>query len=320
MKMSAQTSNAFEDLSGVSTAAFENPYDALIAASNNDPVQLQERYAQHRSARNAQQKAKILDKGFTGPIIDPILRKLDDQTIEPGYVDPRNCLVFWGRPTEKIKDLIHRVQQELRSVVPHLWLMPRDNLHITALEITHSKTAGEIEQLVDMMQPKIPSITDYTYSHRTRLIKPMIGYDASALALSFVPAAGEGLPQGRSLADDAYTYHHLRRDLFTLCKETGVAVDSRYVVPSSHLTIGRFIDSKDFANDTAPYDGQKMEGFIQKIEEINSWLQKEFWPEFNDGKIPDGGNWILGEEKGLHCRMGRLWYGDGKSVSEGRGF
>lgn len=186
--------------------------------------------------------------------------------------------------------------------------MPRDNLHITALEITHSKTAEEIEKLVEMMQERIPTITDYTYSHRTRLIKPMIGYDASALALSFVPAAGEDLPAGRSLEDDRYTYHHLRRDLYNLCKDTGVAVDSRYVVPSSHLTIGRFIDPEEFNTDTGSYDAEKMAAFIAKIEEINGWLQKEFWPEFNDGKIPEGGEYIVGEEKGLVCHMGKLWY------------
>ncbi|PVH97202.1 AAA-domain-containing protein [Periconia macrospinosa] len=304
--MAAHASNVFIDLSGVSMADFDNPYDALIQASNQDPVQLQERYEQHRTTRNFQQKAKILDESFTGPSIDPILRKLNDPTIEPGFEDHRHCLVFWGRPTEKVKDLIARVQQELHSVLPHLWLMPRDNLHITALEITHSKTAEEIEGLVEIMQPKVPFITNYTFTHQTRLIKPMIGYDASALALSFVPAAGEDVPAGRSLADDNYTYHHLRRDLFNLCKDTGVAVDSRYVVPSSHLTIGRFIDPRDFANGTVPYDPHKMEAFIQKIEEINEWLQNEFWPEFNDGKIPDGGQWIVGEEKGLHCRMGRL--------------
>jgi vesicle-fusing ATPase len=31
-------SNAFEDLSGISTSAFSNPYDALIAACEEDPV------------------------------------------------------------------------------------------------------------------------------------------------------------------------------------------------------------------------------------------------------------------------------------------
>jgi vesicle-fusing ATPase len=60
----------------------------------------------------------MLDMSFPGVNIDPILLRLSDSTIEPGYVDPRHCLVFWGRPTQKIKDLINRVQQELLTVAP----------------------------------------------------------------------------------------------------------------------------------------------------------------------------------------------------------
>lgn len=157
------------------------------------------------------------------------------------------------------------------------------------------------------MGDNIPPITNYTHNHRARLIKPMIGFDASALALSFVPAAGEGLTSGRTAQDDKYTYHHLRRDLFSLCKDTGITVDSRYVVPSAHLTIGRFIAPKDF-EDAGEFDPRKMQAFVKKIEDINAWLQKEFWPESGDGRIPDGGDWILGEEQGLVCRMGTLWY------------
>ena len=60
----------------------------------------------------------MLDENFPGVSIDPILLRLHNPTIEPGYIDPRHCLVFWGRPTQKIKDLIHRVQQELLTVAP----------------------------------------------------------------------------------------------------------------------------------------------------------------------------------------------------------
>jgi hypothetical protein len=35
---SVDSKNKFEDLSGVDIAAYENPYDALIEACNNDPV------------------------------------------------------------------------------------------------------------------------------------------------------------------------------------------------------------------------------------------------------------------------------------------
>jgi vesicle-fusing ATPase len=62
----------------------------------------------------------MLDENFSGVSIDPILLRLTDSTIEPGFVDPRHCFVFWGRPTDKIKDLIHRVQQELLTVAPSM--------------------------------------------------------------------------------------------------------------------------------------------------------------------------------------------------------
>jgi vesicle-fusing ATPase len=60
----------------------------------------------------------MLDENFPGVSIDPILLKLYDNTIEPGFVDPRHCFVFWGRPTEKVKDLINQIQQELLTVAP----------------------------------------------------------------------------------------------------------------------------------------------------------------------------------------------------------
>lgn len=198
--------------------------------------------------------------------------------------------------------------------------MPRDNLHITVLEVTHSKTAQEIEELVHGVRERIPVMTDYTYNHRTRLIKPLIGYDASALALSFVPAAGEGLHSGRTSDDDKFTYHHLRRDIFSLCRDAGLQVESRYVVPSSHLTIGRFIYSKDVEDGNGTPDPLKVKALINKIEEINGWLKKEFWPEHNEGRIPDGGEFNVGQEKGLHCGTGTLWYGGGEAVHQGKGY
>ncbi|OAL52043.1 AAA-domain-containing protein [Pyrenochaeta sp. DS3sAY3a] len=311
------TNTTFEDLSGISTSSFSNPYDALISACADDQKQIQAKYSLHRAARNTQQKAKLLDAGFPGVSIDPILSKLSGSGFEPGYADPRHCLVFWGRPTQKVKALINRVQQELATAAPNLWLMPQDCLHITALEVTHSKTKQEIQQLVDQIKDKAPEITDYTYSHRTRLIKPLIGYDASALAMSFVPAAGESLRPGRSTEDDKFTYHHLRRDIFEQCRDAGIDVDSRYVVPSSHLTIGRFINTTDFVDEKGAHDPQKMKAFVEKIEEINSWLEKEFWPEYHEGAIPDGGEFNVGEETGLNCRMGTLWYGGGEARQRG---
>lgn len=247
---------------------------------------------------------------------DEILAKLEDPSIEPGFKDWRHCLVFWARPTEKVRNLIATVQEKLRAVVPNLWIMPPMSLHMTALEITHSLTAEEIDALVQQMQPHISEIADFTYNHRARLVKPMVSYDAQALALSFLPASGE---PGKPGHEDSYTYHHLRRDLFTQCSATGVKVASRYVIPSAHLTIGRFITKKDFETVDGAVDHAKVEKLVETIEEINEWLEREYWP--SEGGIKAGGEWVVGEEKGLVCRKGTLWYGaGGENIYQGKGF
>lgn len=53
--------------------------------------------------------------------IDETLLKLET---EPGYVDTRNCLVFWARPTPAVKSLIATIQQRLREVVPSMRTLP----------------------------------------------------------------------------------------------------------------------------------------------------------------------------------------------------
>ena len=192
---------------------------------------------------------------------------------------------------------------------------------MTALEITHSVTSDKILALVSTLRPKIPEITDYTYSHRSRLIKPMLSYDTAAIALSFLPAAGEELTGGRTVEEDGYTYHHLRRDLYETCSSTGVKVASRYTVPSAHLTIARFVTQDDIMKGGAQgtIESAKIKKLVEKLEEINAWLEKEYWPSESQS-IKEGGEWVVGEEKGFDCRKGTLWYGGGETVRLGKGF
>jgi hypothetical protein len=190
-------------------------------------------------------------------------------------------------------------------------------MHLTALEITHSLTNPEIHAIIAAIGPAvIEQVTDYTFTHRARLVKPTVSYDNSALALSFLPAAGEGLPSpspSRTKEADKYTYHHLRRDLFNIASATGVKIESRYVVPSSHITLGRFLHQED--HDTP----EKMKRWIETIEEINAWLEREYWPRQGDER-GSAGEWVVGQEKGLEAREGTLWYGGGNTIRLGKGF
>lgn len=176
--------------------------------------------------------------------------------------------------------------------------------------MTHSRTKPEIDALVEKMEPKISEITDFTYNHRARLVKPMLSYDGAAIALSFLPAAGEGQLANSEIKADAYTYHHLRRDLYELCQSTGIDVASRYVVPSSHLTIARFV-TQDVHKEG------KVGQLVEELEMINQKL-KNFWP--GEKSIDGMMQWVVGEEKGLECRKGTVWYGGGERDHLGQGF
>ncbi|KAF7177880.1 hypothetical protein CNMCM7691_006356 [Aspergillus felis] len=306
----------------------DNPFQTLITETNNDAAQLQSRYESHRVNRNAQQAAKILAPDFAGWNLDEILMRLDGPAKEEGFIDPRNCLVIWARPSSPIRDLIQYVQSELRSVDPNLWLMPCENLHTTVLEIAHSLTEEQIESLVNTLQSSqgvtTSKIADYAFAHRTRLVKPMVGFDSAAMALTFVPAAGEASDAQRSIKDETYSYHHLRRDIFDMVRAAGIPVASRYIVPSAHLTIARFVTQDGFVKQgdavgEGHVDPSKVKELIDKIDEINQKLQDEYWPSEN-GTIKAGGEWMVGQEKGLVIRRGRLWYGGGDDVQLGKGY
>ena len=84
-------------------------------------------------------------------------------------------------------------------------------------------------------------------------------------------------------------------------------------MPSAHLTIARFIAREE------RFD---LEAFVKVIEGVNEWLMREFWPrDGGDVVIKEGGEWVVGEEKGLEVRKGTLWYGGGgETVVLGEGF
>lgn len=167
--------------------------------------------------------------------------------------------------------------------------MPPENMHITLLEVMHSQPPSAIPPLIKGLNPVIPAIIKAPTKTPSRLVKPLVSFDAAALALSFVP-----------IADEKFSYHHLRRDLFALASSTGVEIASRYVVPSAHATLARFIYGEDHDSK------EKMEKWVEAIEKINEWLVETYWGD-------DGLEWVVDQE--LVLREGRLWYGGGQTVA-----
>ncbi|RFU77315.1 ureidoglycolate hydrolase [Trichoderma arundinaceum] len=319
---STDAKNKLEDLSGIVLKPGENPYEAFIQACNNNPQELQALYHAHRTKRNALQKEKFLSSDYKELVIDQCLLRLENPKIEPGFRDERNCFVIWARPPTHIIELAAKVQGLLQQASPKIWLMPTHRMHLTTLEVAFSKTPEEIGSLVSIMRPAIPSIASYTHTHRSRLVKPMVSYDLSAFALSFLPASGEVTLSPAPVSPDApvngpvtegddYTYHHLRRDIFDKVQEAGIEVGSRYQVPSAHITLGRYLTDEEHDSP------EKREKWIKAIDDINAWLENEIWDQQDAELI---GEWIVGQEKGLDVRNGTLWYGGGRTILLGEGF
>lgn len=351
---STDSKNKLEDLSGVVIKPGQNPYEVFINACENKHVrglkeyliiqtnicqsQIQALYTAHRLNRNQQQKEKFLSPEFKELIIDQYLLRIVDPTIEPGFKDERNCFVFWARPPEHVILLAAELQRRLQAAAPRksytghfknigtmltitdIWLMPLHRMHMTVLELAFSKTPQQVKEIADIVGPVIPDLTSYTHTHRSRLVKPLISYDLAAFAVSFLPASGEqslspsptDLDTAENVVEgDDYTYHHLRKEAFDKATDAGIVIGSRYQVPSAHITLGRYLTSKD--HDTP----EKRAKWIQAIDDINKWLMEHVWDNPAAEYI---GEWVVGQERGIDCRTGPLWYGTGRTIMVGEGF
>ncbi|KAJ5151069.1 uncharacterized protein N7482_010321 [Penicillium canariense] len=301
-----------------------NVFKQLIIASENDTEKLQQAFEEHRSNRNAQFKEHILDLSFREWRFDEILHQvLEAQQGLTQYVDPRNNLSLWTRPPRHIRELIHDIQQMIAPLAgPCLWLTPADHLHMTTLEMMPARTLPEVNELLSFLEEHAPlqDILDYTLTHRARLVRPIVSYDASALALSFIPAAGDTAYEVKGAPDDSYSYQHLRSDLYDIMTEAGCQLEARYTVPSAHVTIARFVrpvGSTQSKSEEADYLRERARELVAKIEDINQELRSDEWKRF--GSLARG-EWVVGQEKGLELMKGRSWYGKGDSVLIGSGF
>lgn len=292
----------------------KNPYKALISQCST-PLEMIQAYETHRRTRN---KLKFNELSTTKRVSpDYILAGLvlDHQ---PPEFDPRNCVTVWGRPTTPVMDLIGTIQLRLikalapftsssssslqKQLIDHvpetfddtentgpLWLMPRTCLHLSALEITHSVPVEVVEQQLVKLRPFLDRLLNSNMEgNTTTLTRPLLCFDAAALALTFVP-----------VENSEWTYTHYRSRLYEFVQNfANVTVDSRYQVPSAHVTIARFIED---------VSERAVDALLEEILKINEWLEQE-WKSLE---------WTIGDERATECRCGRIWYGGGWSEGQG---
>lgn len=72
--------------------------------------------------------------------------------------------------------------------------MPTHRMHLTTLEVTHSRTPAEIASIVEQIRPAIPALANFTFTHRSRLVRPMLSYDLAAIAVGAIRGRNKPLP------------------------------------------------------------------------------------------------------------------------------
>lgn len=187
-----------------------------------------------------------------------------------------------------------------------------------------SRTRDEIEALATelLQNGTATKLVNYIADRdcQIRLVKPLLSCDASAIALSFLPAAGEptAATTEKGKQDDACSYHHLRQGLADTVLESGTGLAARYVVPSAHVTIARFVSKEGVQLEV---NRDQVSALVKVIEDINKTLKKRFWPQPDaddaESTMPAEGEWVVGEEQGLEMNKGTSWYGDGENVLVG---
>ncbi|TRM60735.1 RNA ligase/cyclic nucleotide phosphodiesterase [Schizophyllum amplum] len=238
-------------------------------------------------------KSEFLSDGFAGVRVDPILSALDraqKQGAPQPDIDIRHCLTLIALPPQSVIALAEDIQNRLKAVSPNIWLVPARNLHITLLELVSGKTEADVDAVIQQLGCVSDALVAYPRAHPARLVRPRLNFDFGGLALSFVPDELQDVREGDIASTQ--TYHHLRRDLYALSLSVGVLPQSRYTLPSAHITIARFISDNDFV----------------RSEHLSRLLRASTasWETSSLG-------WMVGEA-GVELRKGRTWYGGGEAV------
>lgn len=199
-------------------------------------------------------------------LVDEILA---EELRHPGY-DARCGVNLVCRPGPDVVQYIAYLQDELRRFEPDQYYYPASDLHLTLLEICHSRTFAEAAGLAQQLRALIGGIS---LERSPRLHSPKFRYDERGCALSF-EVTGDALQQCRTALAEALD-------------QLSVRIQPRYPPSNSaHVTFFRYIAPLR----TAP---EKWMENLQAMTEGNTlqWTLSHMW-------LTWGANWY-----GLRSRI-----------------
>lgn len=230
-----------------------NPYTEIYQKYNSS-----EKEDSYRQSRNISQLKSLSSSPEVN--IDPVLAGIVE--------DNRFGCAIIARPNEAVTGLIVSIQSILNesiSIPAGLWNTPRENLHMSVLEIANTRSRLEIKRVVDVLRPHLDHIMSVANNGPT-LSYPLICFDANAVALTFISSER--------------SHVEFRKELFDSVAFYGVGMETRYHAPSAHITIMRFVEHLSRGD---------LGALLKQIEIINSSIGNTYWKvsncEFNYGLI-----------------------------------
>jgi 2'-5' RNA ligase len=158
---------------------------------------------------------------MSGAVVDRVLV----QELDSPHTDMRCGVNIICRPTIEIVEYIVSTQEYLRVLEPDQYYYPPSDLHLTLVEICHSRTPEEVAPIARVVGPELNRIAAMTSP--SKVDSPMLVFDSHAVALNFLPA------------DDAL--QNARQAILEGLANLGISTDARYETRSAHVTLMRYI-------------------------------------------------------------------------------
>ena len=227
-----------------------------------------DREAFAQTIRQCRQKG-ARDLLSTGIVIDDVLVR---ELREEGS-DQRCGVNVVGRPSCEIVDRITELQRRLTAFEPDQYYYPAEDLHLTVVEICHSRTPADAERIAAAAKSLPPQL--FAPEPAAEFDAPTFAYDTKGAALNFLPRDGR--------------LQQLRNAIPEELARTGVLVESRYLPNSAHITFLRY---------TTPLR-TPLERWVEILNDCavpveTSWVLSQLW-------LTWGASWY-----GMHNRISKF--------------